>query len=123
MVDISPTAANEIKRLQSSRYLESDCFLRLTIRSGGCSGLFYVLRIESATITLPTGSHVLKIADITLVIDVDSWKYIENLRIDYSEDLMGGGFRFYNSQAENICGCGISFAQKQQKIESGQKRG
>ncbi|MCJ8281054.1 MAG: iron-sulfur cluster assembly accessory protein, partial [Rivularia sp. ALOHA_DT_140] len=28
----------------------------------------------------------------------------------YSEDLMGGGFRFYNPKAETICGCGNSFS-------------
>lgn len=117
MVDISSTAVNEIKRLRSSKYPTSDCFLRLTVKSGGCSGLFYVLKIENLTVAVTTEEHLLKIADINLAIDVNSWSYIENLRIDYSEDLMGGGFRFHNSLAENICGCGISFTQKQAQNE------
>jgi Fe-S cluster assembly iron-binding protein IscA len=29
--------------------------------------------------------------------------------LDYSEDLMGGGFRFHNPNAIETCGCGNSF--------------
>jgi iron-sulfur cluster assembly accessory protein len=35
------------------------------------------------------------------------------LQIDYSEDLMGGGFRFQNPNATANCGCGNSFAISQ----------
>ncbi|MGB5634448.1 MAG: iron-sulfur cluster assembly accessory protein, partial [Waterburya sp.] len=47
---------------------------------------------------------------IHLIVDAQSWRYVEHLKLDYSEDLMGGGFRFYNPQIKNTCGCGISFA-------------
>jgi iron-sulfur cluster assembly accessory protein len=36
--------------------------------------------------------------------------YIQELTVDFSEDLMGGGFRFVNPQAAQTCGCGNSFS-------------
>lgn len=47
---------------------------------------------------------------IKIISDADSYHYIQNLTIDYSEDLMGGGFRFNNPQATVTCGCGNSFS-------------
>jgi iron-sulfur cluster assembly protein len=47
---------------------------------------------------------------IKVISEADSCHYIQNLTIDYSEDLMGGGFRFNNPQATVTCGCGNSFS-------------
>ena len=55
--------------------------------------------------------RVFQVKGIDLRVDLQSWKYVEHLKLDYSEDLMGGGFRFYNPQIENVCGCGISFTE------------
>jgi iron-sulfur cluster assembly protein len=33
--------------------------------------------------------------------------------LDYSEDLMGGGFRFHNPNAAQSCSCGNSFSIKE----------
>ncbi|MBE9043071.1 iron-sulfur cluster assembly accessory protein [Pleurocapsales cyanobacterium LEGE 10410] len=113
MVEISPAAAREIRRIKSNQH--SDSPLRLMVKSGGCSGLFYDLKFakeinqtESPTVT---GDRLLKINDISLIIDRKSWKYLEHLKLDYAEDLMGGGFRFHNPNAHNTCGCGISFSE------------
>ena len=113
MVEISPTAIAEIKRLQSSREIPSSC-LRLSVKTGGCRGLVYDLKLEQLesipeTTTKPS-DRSLEIAGITLKIDPQSWEYSEHLKLDYSEDLMGGGFRFHNPRLKNSCGCGISFA-------------
>lgn len=112
MVEISPTAIAEIKRLQSSRQIPSSC-LRLSVKTGGCRGLVYDLQLEqleSSSETNPQGDRSLEIAGVTLKIDSESWEYSEHLQLDYSEDLMGGGFRFHNPRLKNSCGCGISFA-------------
>lgn len=115
MVEISPTAIREIKRLQTNQE-NSARFLRLAVRSGGCSGLFYDLKfeeLETASMkenSSSTSDRSLEIDGIVLKIDVESWQYIEHLKLDYSEDLMGGGFRFNNPQIKSSCGCGISFS-------------
>ncbi|GAB4530627.1 MAG: iron-sulfur cluster assembly accessory protein [Pleurocapsa sp.] len=109
MVQISQAAAREINRIKLSRQ-QPDSFLRLEIKSGGCSGLFYDLGLASN----PTqGDRCYESSGIFIVVDSDSQPYIENLQLDYSEDLMGGGFRFRNPQAANVCGCGLSFSQPQ----------
>ena len=110
MVDISPAAAKEIKRIFSNRPA-SNSSLRLAVKSGGCSGLYYDFKIEvDCRDDLPDrGDRFLRIDEICLIVDSQSWKYVEHLKLDYSEDLMGGGFRFHHPQIKNICGCGISF--------------
>ncbi len=117
MLHISPTAAKEIKRIKFNSK-KPDSSLRLAVKSGGCSGLFYNLALEEI-VHVQQSDHtsdsprdrLLEIDEIKIVIDTESWKYIKNLKLDYSEDLMGGGFRFHNPQVKNVCGCGISFAK------------
>lgn len=119
MVEISPTAAREIKRIKSNKHPDSS--LRIMVKSGGCSGLFYELKLDSGEIaqdrsnssnsSTASGDRLLEIDGISIVIDSESWIYLENLKLDYSEDLMGGGFRFHNPTVQNTCGCGISFAK------------
>ena len=107
MVEISSTAVAEIERIKRNRAI-SDSFLRLRIKSGGCSGLFYDLELEDTPET--SNDRIIEVQGIKLIVDAQSWQYIEHLKLDYSEDLMGGGFRFYNPRIKNTCGCGISFA-------------
>jgi iron-sulfur cluster assembly protein len=117
MLEISPIATKEIKRIKLNSNVPDSC-LRLAVKSGGCSGFFYDLKLENLAATHDGSNELvasqdlrLEINNISIVIDPESWKYLEHLKIDYSEDLMGGGFRFHNPQVKNVCGCGISFAQ------------
>lgn len=106
MVQITPAAASEINRLLSLER-QPNMLLRLQVRSGGCSGLFYDLKFDEAT---EVGDLVSNCLGISVVVDAQSWNYVSHLTLDYSEDLMGGGFRFHNPDAEQTCGCGHSFA-------------
>lgn len=45
-----------------------------------------------------------------LVCDTKSLLYLFGMRLDYSHELIGGGFQFQNPNAEKSCGCGKSFA-------------
>ena len=139
MVEISLTAVAEIERIKRNRHRSSDSFLRLRVKSGGCSGLFYDLELEDtpetsqdnldhqldeegdyphSRVDARTGANaipalndrIIETQGIQLIVDAQSWQYIEHLKLDYSEDLMGGGFRFHNPRIKNTCGCGISFA-------------
>lgn len=110
MINISPTAIKEIKRIQANATLGENSSFRLAIKSGGCSGMFYDLKLESEELQKSSEYHLLEIEGVSLIVDRESWKYVENLKLDYSEDLIGGGFRFNNPQVRDICGCGISFA-------------
>ncbi len=109
MVEISQAAAKEIARIKLSRQKPDSC-LRLQIKSGGCSGLFYSLELESS-VSEAEGDRCYESNGIQIVVDAQSVPYITDLKLDYSEDLMGGGFRFQNSQVTATCGCGLSFAE------------
>jgi iron-sulfur cluster assembly protein len=46
---------------------------------------------------------------IRCVVDAKSVLYLYGLELDYSDELIGGGFKFFNPNAEESCGCGSSF--------------
>ena len=68
--------------------------------------MFYNMAFDNVT---APGEQVYDCNGILVVVDGRSWNYVSALLIDYSEDLMGGGFRFHNPQAIAVCGCGNSF--------------
>jgi iron-sulfur cluster assembly accessory protein len=105
MLQITPNAVQEIKRIQQSRQVP-DSYLRLHVAQGGCLDLIYQFALE----TEPTDSdQQVNLHNINILIDSADRDYLEDLNIDYSEDLMGGGFRFTNPTADKTCNCGQSF--------------
>jgi iron-sulfur cluster assembly protein len=111
MIQLSPAAASEILRLKLKQ--PHNVLFRLAIKPGGCSGWFYDLSFDE---TVKVGDRTFEFNGIPLVIDGESLKYINGLTVDYSEDLMGGGFRFHNPQAIASCGCGNSFNMSPESI-------
>ena len=113
MIDLSPTAVAEIKRIKNQQ--TPDTYLRLAVKPGGCLDFFYDLIFEPKSQVSDSESaksdRLLEVKGINLVVDDRSWEYVQNLKLDYAEDLMGGGFRFHNPQHKKTCGCGISFTQ------------
>jgi iron-sulfur cluster assembly protein len=109
-IQLSPAAAQEIKRLQSSRQ-KIDSYLRLGVKQGGCSGFFYTLDLEK-DLDLDTESSY-QSNGIKIIVDRQNEPLLQDLNLDYSEDLMGGAFRFRNPKAATTCSCGQSFAIEQ----------
>ncbi|MBE8986142.1 HesB/IscA family protein [Nostoc sp. LEGE 12450] len=109
MIHLSQAAASEIGRIKSKQ--QPNVLFRLAVKSGGCSGLFYDMSFDE---TIKFGDQVFNLDEIQVVIDATSLNYLNGLRVDYSEDLMGGGFRFHNPQAIATCGCGNSFLTSNQ---------
>ncbi|MFM7407019.1 MAG: HesB/IscA family protein [Cuspidothrix sp.] len=105
MIHLSSAAINEIERLKAKQ--PTDVLFRLRVKSGGCADLFYDLTFDT---TVQSQDQVMDLHDIHVVIDSQSLNYINGLSIDYSEDLMGGAFRFHNPQAISTCSCGNSFS-------------
>ena len=113
-IEISQAAAREINRIKLARN-QPDSQLRLKVKPGGCSGLFYCLELESKSIErLEDEEHYFESHKIAIVIDSHSYSYLNGIKLDYAEDLMGGGFRFQNPHANKVCGCGISFSMATQ---------
>jgi iron-sulfur cluster assembly accessory protein len=108
MITLSETAAQEIKRLQISTQ-KQNAHLRIKINQGGCAGLFYKLELQE---TILEGDLQYESQGISIIVESKIISYIDELKIDYSEDLMGVGFRFQNPNSVKNCNCGQSFSAK-----------
>lgn len=105
MINLSKAAVDEIRRLQSKRQ-QSQTRVRLGVKVGGCAEFYYTLDFDD---TLNSSDRVYDCSGISVVVDEQSFDSLADLSLDYSEDLMGGGFRFHNPKAIETCGCGNSF--------------
>ncbi len=104
MITLTPAAVQEVQRLQ--RKYPAGHVLRIDVLSQGCSGLAY--QLEFAASPAPDEQRF-DCGPIHVVIPSQKLGYIDGLALDYSEDLMGGSFRFSNPNATQTCSCGHSF--------------
>ena len=107
MIELSPAAIVEVKRLRAKHFQSDTGTLRIGVHTGGCSGWSY--QMEFIPDPHPQ-DQVFACEDVQVAVDPESLSYIDELTLDYTEDLMGGGFRFHNPQAVEVCSCGHSFA-------------
>ena len=88
--------------------------LRVGVRSGGCSGMSYTMDFIGDNEINPDDKvyHYSLKADhnFKVVCDPKSLFYIYGMQLDFSKELIGGGFNFVNPNASQTCGCGSSFA-------------
>jgi len=85
-------------------------YVRITIVPGGCSGMTYKASIETK-VNFDDRIVFDSLKDhFRVVTDPTSFPYLSGLSIDYSDDLIGAGFRFKNPTAHKSCGCGSSFS-------------
>jgi iron-sulfur cluster assembly protein len=82
-------------------------FLRMSVEGGGCSGMTYNMDFEK---TSKEFDKIFKSNGLTILCDLKSWLYLKDVEIDYSDDLLNGGFKIKNPNAERTCGCGTSFS-------------
>ncbi|MGF1538622.1 MAG: HesB/IscA family protein [Elainellaceae cyanobacterium] len=118
MIHVTDAATRELQRLarQQGLHQSQQSYLTLDVSSEGCLELSYRLRFESQVpescikispgVAFPDRSPQDK---LIVAIAPSAYPYIAGLRIDYSEDLLGGAFRFHNPNATSHCGCGQSF--------------
>ena len=88
--------------------------LRVGVRSGGCSGMSYTMDfIGGDEINADDKVYDYSLSSeqtFKVVCDPKSLLYIYGMQLDFSKDLIGGGFNFVNPNASQTCGCGSSFA-------------
>jgi iron-sulfur cluster assembly protein len=106
MIHLSPAATTEVLRLRS-RTPNSNAMLRIGVIPGGCLEWSYLLSLTTAA---TPQDQVYQADGLEIAIAIEATAYINGLTLDYSEDLMGGGFRFTNPNATQSCNCGNSFS-------------
>ena len=47
---------------------------------------------------------------LTIFCDINSWLYVRGIEVDFSDDMLNGGFKINNPNANRSCGCGTSFS-------------
>jgi len=105
MIHLTESAVVEIRRLMAERG-QADAKVRFGVETGGCSGLQYSMDFDTST---GNEDHVFDQQGLQVVCDGESLSYLDGLEVDFSNKLMGGGFKFHNPNASRSCGCGTSF--------------
>ncbi len=109
---VSTAADLRIHQIMSDKgYSRESARIRISVISGGCSGLTYKLDIEDKDHS--TGSdndQFFHIDDLEIVVDMRSYLYLAGTRLEFSDGLKGKGFTFENPNASRTCSCGESFS-------------
>ncbi len=107
-IKISDPAKARIEQILAENQSQGkNSFLRVSVVSGGCSGLSYKLDFDSKE---NPKDQVFEDNGIKIVTDMKSLLYLLGTTLDFSEGLSGKGFFFNNPNASRTCACGESFA-------------
>lgn len=85
----------------------SNDFVRVGVKSGGCSGLSYELKFDNH---LQDDDKLFEDNQVRILVDKKSLLYLVGTTLEYSGGLNGKGFVFNNPNAQRTCGCGESFS-------------
>ena len=107
MITVSSNAQEYINRLMADKNADPSTFLRVGVKSGGCSGLEYKLDFDTVA---KEGDQVFEDKGIKVVVDMKSLLYLYGTELDYSGGLNGKGLTFNNPNASRTCSCGESFS-------------
>ena len=104
-ISLTPAAAGKLQSLLQERGSDASG-LRLFVSGGGCSGMQYGMAFETEIREL---DEVFESEGVKLIVDPNSLMYLSGSRVDFVDNLMGGGFAIDNPNAISSCGCGHSF--------------
>jgi len=108
MIKVSDTAKSRIAQLMTDEgYDVVQDFVRVGVKSGGCSGLSYELKFDHV---LGPDDKLFEDKEVKIAIDKKSFLYLVGTTLEYSGGLNGKGFVFNNPNANRTCGCGESFS-------------
>jgi len=108
MIQVSDSAKKKAVELMKEEGYDAHAdFIRVGVKSGGCSGLSYELSFDN---TEKENDKIFENNDVKIIVDKKSFLYLVGTTLDYSGGLNGTGFTFKNPNANRTCGCGESFS-------------
>ena len=107
MLFVAESAKQQINEIRSSEKLTEEFFVRVSVTSGGCSGLSYKMDFDNES---QPNDQIFEDNGVKVVTDLKSFLYLCNSTLEFSGGLNGKGFYFNNPNASRECGCGESFA-------------
>ena len=102
---LTESAASHISEMLVDDTTNTGKSLRVYVEGGGCSGLQYGMVFDETR----DDDVVSEYFGVKVLTDKFSANYLSGCVIDYSDELIGGGFKINNPNAESSCGCGKSF--------------
>jgi iron-sulfur cluster assembly accessory protein len=104
VLHLTEAAAGEVRALLGKPENAAKT-LRVYVEEGGCSGMQYAMTFdERRPDDLCAEWH-----GVSVVVDPFSAQYLQGAKVDFSDNLVGGGFKISNPNARQSCGCGKSF--------------
>lgn len=108
MIKVSEHAKKKVVELMTDDGFDpSTDYVRVGVKSGGCSGLSYDLKFDKV---LAEDDKMFEDNAIKIIVDKKSFLYLIGTTLEYSGGLNGTGFVFNNPNANRTCGCGESFS-------------
>lgn len=108
MIQVSESARKKVLSLMEEGGFNTQTdYVRVGVKSGGCSGLSYDLTFDAA---VADNDQVFEDNQVRIVVDKKSFLYLVGTVLEYSGGLNGKGFVFNNPNAQRTCGCGESFS-------------
>ncbi len=108
MIKVSDSAKKKaIELMTDDGFDATNDFIRVGVKSGGCSGLSYELKFDN---TQNEDDKLIEDNGVKILVDKKSFLYLIGTTLEYSGGLNGKGFVFNNPNANRTCGCGESFS-------------
>ncbi len=108
MIKVSEIAKKKvIELMKDDGFDPSSDYVRVGVKSGGCSGLSYDLKFDNQQ---QDEDKVFEDNGVKIIVDKKSFLYLIGTTLEYSGGLNGAGFIFKNPNANRTCGCGESFS-------------
>jgi len=108
MIKVSKSARTKVSQLMEEEgYSPVQDFVRVGVKSGGCSGLSYDLTFDKSK---TQEDRLFEDNKVKILVDKKSLLYLLGTTLEYSGGLNGKGFVFNNPNAQRTCGCGESFS-------------
>ena len=108
MIKVSDQAkVKAIQLMTEDGFNPAEDYIRVGVKSGGCSGLEYMLGFDNKQ---NETDQIFEDNGIKVIIDKKSILYLAGTILEYSGGLNGKGFVFNNPNANRTCGCGESFS-------------
>ena len=108
MIKVSDHAKEKaIQLMTEDGFKPFEDYIRVGVKSGGCSGLEYILKFDKEK---TDADQIFEDNGIKIIVDKKSILYLAGTTLEYSGGLNGKGFIFNNPNANRTCGCGESFS-------------
>ncbi len=104
LLSLTPSAIERLRDINKNSS-NDNVAVKLGVKNGGCAGMAYTMDYINE---VSQNDEVIKIDDITLVIDPKAILFLLGTEMDYEESTLNSGFIFNNPNQTDACGCGES---------------